>query len=248
MLASKGSRMEAYGEDFSRVYNEKWDLWARKVWPFLTKTVRDRKIRPGRWLDLCCGTGGLLQLATAQGFEAVGVDNSVHQLRHARKKAPGASLVQCDAQDFTTPRTFDVVTCIFDSVNYLTGVRQLRRLLARTSRHLKSTGVFVFDIKTVHGFKGEHTRILHDARRTIIFESSYDEDQRMHRFYVTGFVKRGKLYAKFQEVHVQRAYSAEEIESELRAAGFKFCVKDGETFGRPRRSSRRLIYVCSKVA
>jgi ubiquinone/menaquinone biosynthesis C-methylase UbiE len=55
--------------------------------------------RPGPWLDLSCGPGGLLRtLVVAAGSRAVvGLDRSRAMLERARRAAPTATLVRADA-------------------------------------------------------------------------------------------------------------------------------------------------------
>ena len=65
------------------------------------------------------------------GFEAVGLDASPHQFRHARRNAPATRLVKADVRPYRLPRRFDVITCMFDSLNDLTRRRDLERAFRR---------------------------------------------------------------------------------------------------------------------
>lgn len=49
--------------------------------------------RGGRTLDLGCGAGGMLGWLAAHGHEPVGVDSSETALGHARRRAPGCTVV-----------------------------------------------------------------------------------------------------------------------------------------------------------
>ena len=81
---------------------------------------------------------------------------------------------------------------------------------------------------------------------TLIMSSSFDEKRALGRVVITGFVKQGKLYRKFQEEHIERGYRAEEIDQLLDRAGFVFRKYDGRDFRRPRKRSPRLVYVCPR--
>ncbi len=73
---------EMYGQDFAAMYNEGWAFWGRKMWPLLAAAVERDNPTARTWLDLCCGTGSLLQILGEQGYAATGVDRSPHQLAH----------------------------------------------------------------------------------------------------------------------------------------------------------------------
>ena len=238
-----------YGKDFAAVYNEKWSFWAVKMWPFLRDTVKKRAPHAKSWLDLCCGTGTLLQRITRRRFEGTGVDVSKHQLRHARRNAPGARFVASDIRTLALDETFDVMTCMFDSLNYLTRSSDLLKAFRVARRHLAEDGVFVFDMNTYEGLEDSwcQTRAMEEPGRTIIVETSFQPRRALGRCLITGFTKRGAFYTKFQEEHVQRAYRAREIEDLLARAGFSFRKYDGYSLGRPRKRSGRLLYVCERA-
>jgi SAM-dependent methyltransferase len=241
--------MGVYGRDFAAAYNDKWAFWGPKMWPFLSKLVARRKRDARSWLDLCCGTGSLLKFVCEHGFEAVGLDLSRHQLSHARKNAPRAKLVRADVRDFSMGRRFDVITCLFDSLNYLLTKKDLSRAFRNARRHLVEGGLFAFDMNTLDGIRAQwqHTMVLRGPHRTIINETSFDEKRGLGHCRITGFVKQGRLYRRFEEEHIERGYTADEIEGLLTRAGLAFSKYDGHSFLRPTGRSARLLYVCQKA-
>ncbi len=60
-------------------------------------------------------------------------------------------------------------------------------------------------------------------------------------------MREGKLYRKFVEVHTQRGYRAAEVDDLLARARFRVRKLDGRTFGRPKKRSGRLYYICTHV-
>lgn len=240
--------MNIYGKEFAAAYNEGWAFWGQKMWPFLSDLVARRNPEARNWLDLCCGTGSLLKFVCEHSFSAVGLDISPHQLKYARKNAPGAEFVQGDVRTFSLPDRFDVVTCLFDSLNYLTTKKNLYRAFRRARRHLNADGLFVFDVNTFDGLRERwcQTSVKQEPHRIIIAEASFDENKALGRSLITGFVKEGRLWRRFEEEHIQRGYTAQEIEELLDRAGFVFTKYDGDTFSRPRKKSGRLLYICDK--
>jgi SAM-dependent methyltransferase len=73
-----------------------------------------------RLLDVGCGSGLALRLAADRGATVAGLDASEGLLAHARRRVPGAPLVQGELEDLPYPDgSFDVVTG-FNSFQYAT--------------------------------------------------------------------------------------------------------------------------------
>src|SRR5262245_12297382 len=133
--------MDAYGKDFSAAFNARWDHWGRQSWSLIAPHLPPARADQS-WLDLCCGAGGLLEIAAAEGYGVMGVERSASQLANARAKIPEAVLVEADITTLNLPDRFDVVSCMFDSLNYLVRPAELERALRVGKRHLKGTGLF----------------------------------------------------------------------------------------------------------
>jgi SAM-dependent methyltransferase len=71
--------------------------WQNFEKPYLEKLfTRLGQKHPGRYLDFACGTGRILQLGSPHFIESVGIDISEVMLAEARRKVPGARLIQTD--------------------------------------------------------------------------------------------------------------------------------------------------------
>ena len=234
-----------YGADFSEIYGHEWDVWARSIWPSVQAQLP--RERAGKaWLDLCCGSGLLMQLVVREGFDVVGVDRSRFQLANAAKKVPEAKLIEADIVGLKLHEKFDVATSIFDSLNYITSLDDLRGVIEVVAGALNPGGFLLFDLKTAEGFRAEVGRVYKSDHRVVVFESFYDEESALHRFDVTGFVADGERYRRFDEAHLQRAYKAETVENELRRNGFDVAISDLDRGGPPSSHSRRLVF-CARL-
>lgn len=238
--------MSVYGREFASVYNEKWAFWGPKIWPFLIGKVRKQIPKASTWLDLCCGTGSLLKLVCENGFSATGVDISKYQIHYARRNAPAADLIVGDIRELSLPRRFDVVTCLFDSLNYLLTKRDLLRAFRRAKRHMSPGGLLAFDMNTFEGLQDGwgRTSATHDRDLTLVVETSFNPKSALGRCMITGFKRERRSYRKFREEHIERGYRAQEIETLLDKAGFSFRKYDGNSLGRPKKRSARLLYLC----
>lgn len=241
-------RMKTYGRDFASVYNEKWAFWGSRMWPFLREKVEERNPSAKTWLDLCCGTGSLLKFVSEQGFACMGVDASPHQIKFARRNAPTPTFLVQDIRRLSLPRSFDVITCMFDSLNYLVRRADLQLVFRRVRQHLQPGGLFIFDMNTYEGLEDTwcRTSAMHDRKYTVITESSFDKTKAIGRCLITGFVREGRLFRRFQEEHLERGYRHVEIEACLRSAGFRFTKYDGNRLKPPETRPGRLLYVCQK--
>jgi SAM-dependent methyltransferase len=107
------------------------------------RLVRDLLGRgDGKLLDVGCGGGAFIPLATELGWSVVGVDVSEEQLRVARKRVGvlAAELVQADATQLPfEEESFDAVLTVLTS----TDVEPWERLVAEAARVLRPGGAFV---------------------------------------------------------------------------------------------------------
>jgi SAM-dependent methyltransferase len=115
--------------------------------------------RPGArsLLELGCGTGALLS-GLAADLSVTGIDRSPEMLSIAVRTVPGARLVQGDITAFTLADRFDVVMCMFDTLNHVTTVDGWLRLFQCAHDHLYDGGLFIFDVNTTG-----RLRLLKDA-------------------------------------------------------------------------------------
>jgi len=238
--------MDLYGRDFAWVYNEVWHNFSDRLWPFISEVVKEHVPDAREWLDLCCGTGHLLKILSREGYVATGLDQSVHMLKHAKRNAPAARLVHADIRDFNLRQKLDVITCLFDSVNYLTRRHDLERAFRNARRHLRESGLFLFDVDTLRAYANMQyaTSVRRSEDLVTLVEGWFDARRACRHTLITGFIKRGKLYRRFAEDHVQRGYEREEVNALLGKVGFAFQCYDCRTLHGPTPGTDRLVYAC----
>lgn len=98
-------------------------------------------------LELGCGTGALLA-GLAPGLSVTGIDRSPEMLAIAAEAAPGARLVQADMTAFSLPGRFDVIICMFDTLNHVQSFSGWLTLFSCVHEHLTDGGLFIFDVNT----------------------------------------------------------------------------------------------------
>ena len=99
-------------------------------------------------LELGCGTGSILaHLPTIHSL--TGLDRSPEMLALARDKVPRARLIEGDMASFSLGERFDVVICVFDSLNHLMTFEGWNSMFGAAYDHLVEGGLFIFDVNTV---------------------------------------------------------------------------------------------------
>lgn len=220
-----------YGEGFAAVYAApRYAAFSRRL-ARLALQIIEEVGAPGRHLlDLACGAGaGSVVLAQA-GYTVTGVDRSKIMVQHARelaaKHALDLSLNVDDMRSFKSEQRFDVVTSLFDALNYLTEEADLEKVFRSTATALKPTGLFIFDVNTSSGLStrwGTRDRVF--TNRADVFEvnqSNFDEPSAVNTTVTTIFVRQpgGQLFRRYTEIHKERAYSTAVLKRLLGEAGF----------------------------
>ncbi len=119
-----------------------YDLWVEFVEPYLKK---DDKI-----LDLACGTGTFATMLKLKGYDVSASDLSEEIIEIANEKRKinrlDINFYVADMTNFRVDEKQDVITCFFDSVNFLKDKNEVKKLFNSVYSALKENGYFIFDI------------------------------------------------------------------------------------------------------
>ena len=108
--------------------------------------------RPGRLIDLGCGTGRLMLAFAGRGYTVLGVDLSAEMLRVAGDRAAAAAVTVQGVQanlvelDCVRDAIFDHAACLFSTLGMIAGVEARRRVVHHVYRVLKPGGRFVLHV------------------------------------------------------------------------------------------------------
>jgi trans-aconitate methyltransferase len=103
-------------------------------------------------LELGCGTGTILR-QLGKRYRLTGLDLSADMLRRARRKVPAATFHRQNIARLQLSERFDVILCLFDTINHLTSFSEWQHVFRRVHKTLNPQGVFIFDVNTVHGMR-----------------------------------------------------------------------------------------------
>ncbi|MBS1723793.1 MAG: methyltransferase domain-containing protein [Armatimonadetes bacterium] len=223
-----------------------YDMWVG----YYQLLLAQMDVNPRKLLDVCCGTGLVAELLAQEGYEVTGFDLSEPMVQQARAKAAKLGLPLryevADAATVDLGETFAGAYSFFDSLNYITEPTSLSKAIGRVARHLEPGGTFVFDVNTAYAFE---QRMFDQRERSpkapirYKWEGDYDPKSRIIRVSME-FERDGH---HFQETHVQRAHTQEEIVQFLNDAGFEEVrAYDSYTLDPPRAKSDRLHYTARR--
>jgi predicted TPR repeat methyltransferase len=133
---------DSFGKFYDAVMGDRAEATER-----LRGLIRKASPKAENVLELACGTGSVLK-HLSKHYDVWGLDLSEQMLSIARKKVPQAELSRQNMVTFHLPDRFDVICCVFDSMNHVQSFADWKRLFANVHEHLSAGGVFIFDINT----------------------------------------------------------------------------------------------------
>ncbi len=133
----------------------------------------------GSLLELGCGTGAVLA-GLAGDMSLTGVDRSPEMLAAAAaRNLAGVRLVAADITEFSLDARFDVVICVFDTLNHLRPFGSWQAMFGQVDAHLAERGLFVFDVNTLGRLRrlGQAPGYVEDfGPHTLIMDVTAGED------------------------------------------------------------------------
>lgn len=138
--------MNAY-KKFGYYYDEvmsslNYDLWLEFIEDYLNPN--------DKVLDLACGTATLCTMLKLKGYNPSGLDLSKSILEIAEEKMKvnhlSFPLYHDDMTSFKINEKFNMITCFFDSVNFLDDKNKIKMLFDCAYEHLTKNGYFIIDI------------------------------------------------------------------------------------------------------
>lgn len=233
-----------YYDDFAgKDRYKKWHL-------LLEETVKKYEIKLDFAIDLACGTGTNTGTLKKLGFNKVyGVDKSKAMLDEAKKKYRNIDFFKKDFLHFGGNRFSEasLVTCFYDSLNYLLSESDLEKAFANVYSILNQGGIFLFDLNTPEHAKGiasNPSSIFTKDDLSVTIKNSCSNDFWFLDLYISTKNKNNS----FNERHIEKTYTEKTIKKILKRVGFKIIdikkeykkYHDGKTY------NNRIYYIVKK--
>ena len=249
--------MDAY-TSFAQVYDLFMDNIPYSEWcSYLTSLLNEYGIVDGLILDLGCGTGNVTEILAQKGYEMIGVDCAEEMLCIAMEKKQEKNLdilyLLQDMRSLELYGTVRAAVSICDSLNYLLEYSDLVHVFRLVNLYLDPGGIFIYDLNTLYKYTeilGESTIAENREEGSFIWENTFDPKSRLNEYELTLFLPdepekgREQKYCKYQETHIQRAFSREEVEQAVLEAGMELLAcYDAFTREMPRPDSERIYFI-----
>lgn len=242
--------------DFAYIYDKlMYDIDYKKWADYIEDIFRKNNVKPSLVLDLGCGTGNMCIEMAARGYDMIGADISVDMLSCARKKSLDAGhdilYLNQDITDFELYGTVDAIVCLMDTVNYITGKKDLRKMFKLVNNYLNPGGLFIFDINSEYKLKellGNNVFYEIDDDITYIWENKFDKAKKICRFDLTFFIKNSEgSFERHDEVHYERAYNVNELKELIADSKMDLVgTYNNLTLMKPTKKSNKIFFVCKK--
>lgn len=195
----------------------------------LPEYLADLDIAPRDLLDIACGEGSFAIMMAKLGYNITGIDQSQQMIELARARAQkenvSVNFMVEDMRSLPFEDAFDLVTCFFDSLNYLLTFHDLKDAFKNAYDALRPGGFFIFDMNTIYGlavdWMRQETYIQNETEDLIeLHRQSFDYENQVAEMEITVFTRHGKHWQRFDEIHRERGYPIADIQFLLTEIGF----------------------------
>lgn len=212
-------------------------------WHHIARRLGDMLPRPILHLDAGCGTGVLMEQLAGPDWHSFGIDLSPSMLRVARHCRKLTVLARADLCALPFQEQFHLITCLFDSVNFLLREEQVHSAMESFCRALRPGGLLYFDIVTrrmiTDHFDNESWMEDHGRFRSS-WRSTYHREQRLCE-------TRVRINSGTDSVTLERVYEPEFIQDTIGRAGLSLLsMRDAYTWKMPGRAVTRIDFVAVK--
>ncbi len=192
---------------------------------YFDRLIKKHGGQKGVLLDLACGTGSLSEEMSKLGYDVIGVDGSVDMLSEAMNKKIESGLdIQYICQDMTELDlygTVDAAYCSLDGINYIPPA-ELPVLFYKLSCFIRPSGLFLFDIRSPEWIESMDGQVYVDEQDDVLclWRSEISREEDCIYYDMDIFSKKGSLWERSEEEHIEHIYSFEYLENLLLSKGF----------------------------
>ena len=181
---------------------------------------------PRTAVDLACGTGSVALRLAEKGLQVTAVDMSWEMLTVAQQKAAEVGVypqfVCQQLQQLQLPKGVDLAVCALDSMDYILDPEDCKKAIQRIYKALNPGGCFIFDVNTTEKLQAMDGQVFLDEDDDVfcVWRGEFDKDTNICTYAMDLFQRQGSVWNRSFEEHSEYAYSAEQLVTWLKAAGF----------------------------
>ena len=208
---------------------------------------------PRTAVDLACGTGSVALRLAEKGLQVIAVDMSVEMLTVAQQKAVEVGVypqfVCQQLQQLHLPKGVDLAVCALDSIDYILNPEDCKKAIQRIYKALNPGGCFIFDVNTPEKLRAMDGQVFLDEDDDVfcVWRGEFDKDTNICTYGMDLFQRQGSVWNRSFEEHREYAYSADQLVTWLREAGFTAIKVYGERkFTAPEPGEQRIYLKARK--
>lgn len=197
--------MEKPYSQISRIYDHLMRFIDYKDWADYIYSIYDYLgIKADTIVDLGAGTCSVAINLIRYFKNIIVIDLSKEMLQ--QNNIAGLQKICADMTNIPIKRKFSFIYCTFDSINYLTDIRQLEKFFMNIEPLLEDDGILTFDASLIKNSK-KNLRYLNrkGSYHGIKYsqKSHFEEDEKIHYNYFKIKLESGDI---IEETHAQRIY------------------------------------------
>lgn len=248
------SNFQHYSKYYDLLYKDKK---YKEESQYVIEKMKQFAPKASQIVELGSGSGSHAHYFCEAGFEVTGIERSPEMIAEAKaKNIVGFKPTVGDISSFELPQQFDVALSLFHVISYLTENNSLIECFKKVHAHLKSDGIFMFDIwysPAVYHQKPE-TRIkrLEDEAIAIVrlAESKMEWNNNVVavNFEVLIKDKATQVTQTIQEEHLMRHFSIPEIKMLAVFTGFEVVLTEEFLTGNsPSEDTWGVFFILKKI-
>lgn len=184
--------------------------------------------KPKSILEIGCGTGNYTKILLERGYKVTAIDISGEMLEIAKEKC-STKFLEGDIRTIKIDNKFDCCLAMFAVMGYITKNREIIKALTNIRKHLKTNGVFIFDVwnglsvmrilpeQRIKKVENDEVKIIRYAIPSLIaFEHICEVN-----YNLLILNKKENTLREINEKHMMRYYFPQEIIYYLEESGFE---------------------------
>ena len=240
-----------YDHMMKEVDYKSWAKYLLQLMQMAGLDTRRAKLAGTKLCELGTGTGNIAFQLSRHGFNVFGIDSSEKMLEAARSKISARtrqniSFINHNMVTYKSGGEYDIVVCVYDSINYISGPKSLELLFKNVFSNLKRDGIFIFDASLEPNSMNEPKLFCQRGRLNGVHyqrRSSYDPKGKVH--ITTIRIQKGKRV--FEEVHKECVYELKTLRKLANDAGFFERYAAGDfTLLEANENSERVHFILTK--
>lgn len=220
----KYSKTKDFFNKIAKFYDILMEDMDFKEWAYYIDEIIKKFKKNGKVLDLGCGTGNIAKVLKEKNYSIFGLDIAINMLKISKKKGLNDIVNASFHKIPFKNESFDIVISLFDSLNNVRDLNEMKDVFSEVYRVLKNDGIFTFDLNTIYAFKSYWNNLIRVEEKSNIFvisEGSYISPNSCI-LKITIFQKlKNRLYKKYNFDILEAGFYIDSIIELLKSLNFR---------------------------